>query len=98
MRERERKKKQADQIAVCGINFYTLRPRERDRGCYWTHCRTYGKELRYFDMYEPAQPARALKGRPSKLHLVHARRRARLEPDLAQSRIEYQTPIEESSF
>jgi hypothetical protein len=55
MREHERKKKQADQVAVCGINFYTLSPREREIGCYWTHCRTCGKPLRWFKTYEKAQ-------------------------------------------
>jgi hypothetical protein len=55
MREHERKQKQPDQVAVCGINFYPLSPRERKRGCYWTHCRQCGKPLRYFDTYEEAQ-------------------------------------------
>lgn len=57
MREHERGKKQPDQVAVCGINYYPLSPRERDRGCYWTHCRTCGKALRYFDTYEQAKAA-----------------------------------------
>ena len=48
------KEKQPDQVAVCGINFYTLSPRERARGCYWTHCHKCGKALRYFDTYEQA--------------------------------------------
>ena len=55
MRDHARKQKQPDQVAVCGINFYTLSPRERARGCYWTHCRQCGKALRYFDTYEQAQ-------------------------------------------
>ena len=55
MRDHARKQKQPDQVAVCGINFYTLSPRERNRGCYWTHCRQCGKALRYFDTYEQAQ-------------------------------------------
>ena len=57
MRDHARKQKQPDQVAVCGINFYTLSPRERNRGCYWTHCRRCGKALRYFDTYEQAQAA-----------------------------------------
>ena len=55
MRDHERKQKQPDQVAVCGISFYTLSPRERNRGCYWTHCHKCGKALRYFDSYEQAQ-------------------------------------------
>ena len=55
MRGHERKQKQPDQVAVCGINFYTLSPRERNRGCYWTHCRQCGKALRYFGICEQAQ-------------------------------------------
>ncbi len=55
MREHARKQKQPDQVAVCGINFYTLSPRERSRGCYWTHCHKCGKALRYFDTYEEAE-------------------------------------------
>ncbi len=57
MRDHARKQKQPDQVAVCGINFYTLSPRERNRACYWTHCRQCGKALRYFDTYEQAQAA-----------------------------------------
>ena len=57
MRDHARKQKQPDQVAVCGINFYTLSPRDRERGCYWTHCRQCGKALRYFDTYEQAQAA-----------------------------------------
>ena len=57
MRDHARKQKQPDQVAVCGINFYTLSPRERNRGCYWTHCRHCGKALRYFDSCEEAQAA-----------------------------------------
>jgi hypothetical protein len=49
------KEKQPDQVAVCGINFYTLSPRERNRGCYWTHCHRCGKALRYFDSYAEAE-------------------------------------------
>ena len=55
MRDHERKKRQPDQVAVCGINFYTLSPRERERGCYWKECRTCGKPLRCFNTYEEAQ-------------------------------------------
>lgn len=55
MRAHAQKQKQPDQVAVCGINFYTLSPRERDRGCYWTHCHKCGKALRYFDSYAEAE-------------------------------------------
>lgn len=55
MREHARKQKQPDQVAVCGINFYTLSPRERARGCYWRHCHKCGKALHYFDTYEEAE-------------------------------------------
>ena len=64
MRDHERKQKQPDQVAVCGINFYALSPRERDRGCYWTHCHKCGKALRYFDTYEEAKAANGECRRP----------------------------------
>ena len=64
MRHHAWKQKQPDQVAVCGINFYTLSPRERARGCYWTHCRTCGKALRYFDTYEEAKAANGECQRP----------------------------------
>ena len=35
----------------------TLGPRERNRGCYWTHCHRCGKALKYFDTYEEAKAA-----------------------------------------
>lgn len=54
-RDHEQKKKQPDQVAVCGSWFYTLSPRERERGCYWTHCRGCGKPLRWFDTLAEAE-------------------------------------------
>jgi hypothetical protein len=57
MRDHERKQKQPDQVALCGINFYTRSPRDRARGTSWTLCASCGKPLRYFDTYEQAQAA-----------------------------------------
>ncbi len=36
-----------DEHAQCGINWYCRSPRDRDRGCYWTHCHKCGQPLIY---------------------------------------------------
>ena len=65
MRDHERRKKQADLYAVCGINFYALSPRDRERGCHWTNCKTCGKPLRWFKTYNEAQASNGECKRPT---------------------------------
>ena len=36
-----------DEHAQCGIRWYCRSPRDRDRGCYWTHCHACGQTLVY---------------------------------------------------
>ena len=46
-RDRERKYRTPDEHAQCGIRWYCRSPRDRDRGCYWTHCHACGQALVY---------------------------------------------------
>ena len=53
-RELDARQKRHDMVALCGVNFYSSSPRDRDRGNHWTHCASCGKPLRYFGTYEEA--------------------------------------------
>jgi len=46
-RQWAQKQRTPDEHAQCGIRWYCRSPRERERGCYWTHCHTCGQELVY---------------------------------------------------
>jgi hypothetical protein len=41
------RQRQPDEHAQCGIRWYCRSPRDRDRGCYWTHCHACGQALIY---------------------------------------------------
>jgi hypothetical protein len=41
------RQRQPDEHAQCGIRWYCRSPRDRDRGCYWTHCHACGQPLIY---------------------------------------------------
>jgi hypothetical protein len=41
------KQRTPDEHAQCGIHWYCRSPRDRDRGCYWTHCHACGQALVY---------------------------------------------------
>ena len=46
-RDQVRKQRTPDEHAQCGIRWYCRSPRDRDRGCYWTHCHACGQALIY---------------------------------------------------
>ena len=46
-REYARKQRTPDEHAQCGIRWYCRSPRDRDRGCSWTHCHACGQALVY---------------------------------------------------
>jgi hypothetical protein len=50
--------KRHDSYALCGINYYSVSPHERDRGTYWRTCAHCGKPLQYYVTYEEAQANR----------------------------------------
>jgi hypothetical protein len=54
-RETIRKQKTDDEVAVCGIRFYSRSPHARACGNYWRNCHSCGKPLRYFDTHAEAQ-------------------------------------------
>jgi len=47
MRDHARKQRTPDEHAQCGIRWYCRSPRDRERGCYWTHCHACGQALIY---------------------------------------------------
>jgi hypothetical protein len=46
-RDAARRERTPDEHAQCGIRWYCRSPRDRDRGCYWTHCHACGQPLIY---------------------------------------------------
>ena len=46
-RDQARRERTPDEHAQCGIRWYCRSPRERERGCFWTHCHDCGKPLIY---------------------------------------------------
>jgi hypothetical protein len=46
-RDTARKQRTPDEHAQCGIRWYCRSPRDRERGCYWTHCHACGQALIY---------------------------------------------------
>jgi hypothetical protein len=53
-REIDRREKQPDQVALCGIRYYSCSPRDRARGSFWRTCVGCGKPLQYHNSYEEA--------------------------------------------
>lgn len=41
-REIAARQKRHDMVALCGVNFYSSSPRDRERGNHWTHCARCG--------------------------------------------------------
>ena len=46
-RDMARRYREPDEHAQCGIRWYCRSPRDRDRGCFWTHCHACGQALIY---------------------------------------------------
>jgi len=46
-RDAARRERTPDEHAQCGIRWYCRSKRDRDRGCYWTHCHACGQALIY---------------------------------------------------
>src|SRR6185503_6246608 len=46
-RDAARRERTPDEHAQCGIRWYCRSQRDRDRGCYWTHCQSCGQPLIY---------------------------------------------------
>ena len=46
-RDIARRERTPDEHAQCGIRWYCRSQRDRDRGCYWTHCHACGQRLIY---------------------------------------------------
>jgi len=47
LRDAARRERTPDEHAQCGIRWYCRSQRDRDRGCYWTHCHACGQALIY---------------------------------------------------
>jgi hypothetical protein len=55
LRERLRRARIPDQVALCGINYYNRSPRTRANGSFWDDCIRCGQPLQYYDTYEEAK-------------------------------------------
>jgi hypothetical protein len=54
-RDYARRQKISDQVALCGLYYYTRSPHNRAVGNYWRNCVRCGKPLQYYDSYEEAK-------------------------------------------
>ena len=64
VREYARRQKIPDQVALCGLYYYTRSPHNRALGNFWRNCIRCGKPLKYYDSYEEAKAHNSECSRP----------------------------------